>query len=108
VSEKCLVILPLAEHDVEAASDYYSLEVDEITALAFVAALSASYERITRHPKMGSPRYAQALEIAGLRHAPIKRFPHLIFYIEREDQIEIWRVLHSARDIPSSLLETEA
>jgi toxin ParE1/3/4 len=27
-------------------------------------------------------------------------YPHLIFYIERDDHVDVWRVLHGQRDIP--------
>jgi toxin ParE1/3/4 len=107
VSNKGLSILPLAERDVEDAADYYALDVDEDTAVAFAAALRASYARITESPRLGSPRYAQDLNIASLRHVQLKRFPYLVFYVEREDAIEIWRVLHAKRDIPAWLSEPE-
>jgi toxin ParE1/3/4 len=29
------------------------------------------------------------------------RFPYLVFYLERADCIDVWRVLHAQRDIPS-------
>ncbi len=100
---KPLEILPRAQRDVEAASDYYSLEVDEDAAFAFTTALSASYAQITERPKIGSPRYAHELNIANLRHVQIKRFPYLVFYVEHEERTEIWRVLHAKRDIPAWL-----
>ena len=34
---------------------------------------------------------------------PLKRYPYLVFYIEQDDHIDVWRVLHSHRDIPSWL-----
>jgi toxin ParE1/3/4 len=100
---KRLEILPRAASDVEAASDHYSLEVDEQTGFALVTALSESYARIADSPKTGSPRYAHELNIAGLRHVQLKRFPYLVFYVECEDRIEIWRVLHAKRDVPAWL-----
>jgi toxin ParE1/3/4 len=27
----------------------------------------------------------------------------LVFYIERDDQVDVWRVLHAQRDIPDGL-----
>ena len=104
---KRLEVLPRAQRDVEAASDYYGLEVDEDTAFAFAAALGASYARITESPKTGSPRYAHELNVANLRHVQIKRFPYLVFYVDHEDRIEIWRVLHAKRDIPAWLGDPE-
>ena len=108
MNRKPLVILPLAERDVEAAADYYSLEAGEDTAFAFVAALSASLARITDRPKTGSPRYALDVNIADLRHVTLRRFPYLVFYVERQDRIEIWRMLHAKRDIPAWLSSASA
>lgn len=39
----------------------------------------------------------------GLRSRSIARFPFLIFYMERDDHIDVWRVLHAQRDIPARL-----
>jgi toxin ParE1/3/4 len=33
----------------------------------------------------------------------LKRFPYLIFYVERESELDVWRVLHGQRDIPAWL-----
>lgn len=41
------------------------------------------------------------LQIDELRFWPVNGFPYLIFYVERDDRIEIWRVLHAQRDIPA-------
>jgi toxin ParE1/3/4 len=38
-----------------------------------------------------------------LRTWRLGRFPWLVFYVEAEERVEVWRVLHGARDIPSSL-----
>ena len=37
------------------------------------------------------------------RFWPLSRFPYLVFYIEREDHIDVWRVLHAQRDVASFL-----
>ena len=36
-----------------------------------------------------------------LRFRPVGKFPYLIFYVETEADIDVWRVLHGARDIPA-------
>jgi len=41
--------------------------------------------------------------LPGLRFWPLQRYPYLVFYIELADHIDIWRVLHSQRDIPAWL-----
>ncbi|MCY3505287.1 MAG: type II toxin-antitoxin system RelE/ParE family toxin, partial [Chloroflexi bacterium] len=30
-------------------------------------------------------------------------FPYMVFYVEREADVDVWRVLHAARDIPEWL-----
>lgn len=49
------------------------------------------------------PRYATRTNTPGLRFWQVKRFPYLIFYVEREDHVDVWRVLHGQRDIPAWL-----
>ena len=31
----------------------------------------------------------------------VARDPYLVFYLERETHIDVWRVLHAERDIPA-------
>jgi toxin ParE1/3/4 len=56
---------------------------------------------------MGSPRYAYELGLEGVRAWPLRRFPYLIFYIEKPDALDVWRVLHGQRDIPSWMQSLE-
>ena len=39
------------------------------------------------------------------RFWPLGRYPYLVFYIERDEQIDVWRVLHEKRDIPAWMNE---
>jgi hypothetical protein len=50
-------------------------------------------------------RSAMAINPAGRAcgSGPIRRFPHLVFYFERPDWVDVVRVLHGSRDIPSAL-----
>jgi len=95
----------LARQDVENAVSYYLNEEAEQAALGFIDALAQAYAHIGRHPGTGSPRYAHELDLPGLRSWPLKRYPHLVFYVERTDHIDVWRVLHGLRDIPAWLRE---
>jgi len=96
-----------ARRDVEAAIDYYATEAGGAVALRFINALESAYRAIGRHPATGSPRYGLALGLPGLRGRLLKGYPYLIFYIERDSHVEVWRVLHAQRDIPSWLHETD-
>ena len=55
-------------------------------------------------PQMGSPREFGDPRLFGIRVWRVKGFPrHLIFYRTIEGDVEIVRVLHGARDLPSLL-----
>jgi toxin ParE1/3/4 len=86
--------------DIEAATDYYAFHVGEDVALRFVDELERAYRLIAARPATGSPLYGHELGLPGLRHRRLKRFPYLIFYIEHDDHVDVWRVLHAQRDIP--------
>lgn len=73
----------------------------EHAALGFIDALEQAYIHIGRHPATGSSRYAHELNLPGLRSWPLTRHPYLVFYFERPDHIDVWRVLQGQRDIPA-------
>ena len=85
--------------------DHYLQEAGEPVALRFVDTIEKAFRHIARHPESGSPRYALELELPGIRCWPVKQFPYLIFYVERDDHIDVWRILHGQRDIPGWLLD---
>lgn len=37
----------------------------------------------------------------------VARYPYLVFYIERPDHIDVWRVLHGQRDVPAWMQEPD-
>lgn len=96
-----------AHRDVDQAIDHYAREAGADVALGFVGALEAAYNSIAEHPRIGSPRYAVELDLPGLRHRRLVRYPWLVFYVERDDHIDVWRVLDARRDIPAWLGDPE-
>lgn len=103
-------VIPRAQAnlDVDNAIAYYLSEAAESTALGLIDALEQTYTHISRHPATGSPRYAHELNLPGLRVWPLTRYPYLVFYVERPDHIDVWRVLHDHRDIPAWMQEPNA
>lgn len=95
----------LAAQDVEEAISYYLGENAGQAALGFIEALELAYRHIARHPATGSPRHGHEVDLPGLRSWPLKRYPYIVFYVERDDHIDVWRVLHGLRDIPVWLRE---
>lgn len=102
-----VVLRARARADIEEAVDGYRDQADAATAVRFVDALENALRKIGRHPAMGSPRYGLTLDLPGLRSWPLAAFPHIIFYVERADQVDVWRVLHGHRDIPRSLSDED-
>lgn len=107
---KAKTVIPrvLACRDVDEAIGYYLDEGADEAALGFVDALEQAYTHISRHPGTGSPRYAHELNLPGLRSWPLTHYPYLVFYVERTDHIDVWRVLHGQRDFPAWMQEPEA
>lgn len=104
MKSKPVIPRELANRDVDEAIGHYLSEDARQAALGFIEALEQVYVHIGRHPATGSPRYAHELDLPGLRSWPLTRYPHLVFYIERNDHIDVWRVLHGQRGIPAWLL----
>ncbi len=96
-----VVLREHARQDVEAAVDWYRDEAGESTALRFVNALEVALEHVGQFPSSGSARYSVELNLPALRCWPVERFPYLAFYVEHDDHIDVWRVLHGHRDIPA-------
>lgn len=90
-----------ALRDIDEAIDFYLSAEDgaEHAALGFIEALEHAYDHIARHPATGSPRYAHELNLPGLLTWALKRYPYLVFYVEREGCIDVWRVLQERRDL---------
>jgi toxin ParE1/3/4 len=103
VKNKPLILRRQVNLDVDEILAYYLSKHAEAAAFSFVESLEHAYTTISLYPGTGSPRYAHELNIPGLRFWPLSNFPHLAFYIEENDHIDVWRILHSKRDIPAHL-----
>ncbi|MGB6105289.1 MAG: type II toxin-antitoxin system RelE/ParE family toxin [Pusillimonas sp.] len=95
-----------AAQDVQDALAYYLTEASEKIAIGLLTELEQAYTHLSRFPEAGSNRYAYELNLPGLRAWPISSYPYVIFYMVVADHIDVWRVLHSKRDIPSWLSDT--
>lgn len=107
MTAKPVVLRELAGRDIDDAVAHYLGEAGEPVALAFIDVLEQAFRQIARHPASGSPRYAHELDLPGLRSWRVKRHPYLVFYLECQDHVDVWRVLHAQRDIPAWMQEPE-
>lgn len=104
---KPIVLRESVNADVRSAADYYAAQGGEALELRFVDALQAAFRHIAHHPASGSAWWASLLGRPALRSWPLKPFPYLVFYVERRDAIEVWRVLHNRRDVLAAWAESE-
>ena len=96
-----------AKQDADLIVSGYANEAGVEVALNFIDALEGAYKFIGDNPKAGSPRYGLMLDIPGLRSWRVRDFPHLIFYVERADFLDVWRILHGSRDMPATLADPD-
>jgi toxin ParE1/3/4 len=101
VTFKPVVPRAAARADVDNAIDHYLAEAGPEVALGFIDALERAYAAIGELPGIGSPRWAHELNLPGLRSWRIQGYPWLVFYVEGEANIDVWRVLHAKLDIPA-------
>jgi toxin ParE1/3/4 len=103
VTRKPVVRRRRANDDIQSAISFYLNQAGSEVAFAFVDRFEEAVKKISRQPAAGSQRFGHELRIEGLRQWLMKRFPYLIFYVEKEKHIEIARVLHTSVDITSRL-----
>jgi toxin ParE1/3/4 len=95
----------VAANDIDTALDYYLAEAGVEVAQRFVTAVERATVSIGRTPRSGSLRFAFDLEIPDLRCWPLTRFPYLVFYVEHADHVDVWRLIHTRRDLPATLAD---
>ncbi len=73
-------------------------------ARAFVEAAYDSFDILARNPGIGRKRADLGFpEVRSWRIAGFRRY--LIFYRELSDRVQIWRILHGARDLHKGLTD---
>jgi toxin ParE1/3/4 len=96
----------IALTDINEAINFYRAEASAEVAMEFVNSLEFTFRSIARSPGAGSQRFQHELGIPGLRSFTLKRYPYVVFYVEHESSIDVWRVLHGKRDLAAWLTES--
>jgi toxin ParE1/3/4 len=87
----------------EAIWDYIAFD-DIHAADRFLASAHATFKALARMPGMGRPRHFSPAWLRDLRSFRVQGFEnYLIFYRPITDGVEVFHVLHGARDLESSL-----
>ena len=96
--------------DVAAQARWYARQRDEALALDYACAVEATLEFLAQHPELGTPCNYPEPQLAGLRfylvEKPFNR--HLVFYRISGADLEAFRVVPGARDLPRRLLDPPA
>jgi toxin ParE1/3/4 len=101
-----IFIRPQASQDLEDHFAYIAQNNSE-AALKFFDAARLTIAQIAKTSSIGSLYRTQNPRLQGLRKWAVKDFrKYLIFYFDRDDSIEIVRILYAARDI-AKILENE-
>lgn len=93
-----VVVRRLAESDIFDAIDYYVEHAPKVVK-RFITAIDGAMEDIGRSPGIGSPSFAEVLDIPKLRFRALKSFPFAVFYQEIDTEVVVLRVLHHGRDV---------
>ena len=96
-----------AREDIHLAVEHYADEAGADVVFSFIDALEQAYTFIGEMPAAGSPRRSHELNLPGLRAIGLKGFPWLVFYLEFETHVDVWRVLHARRDMPAWLTDVD-
>jgi toxin ParE1/3/4 len=91
-----------ADEDLKSSAAYYALS-SITTAKRFARAIQDAIDLVSQYPEIGSINYAAPASQQGLRSMVVKRFPYLIFYLDRPEDIFVVRVMHMSNDLPESL-----
>jgi len=101
------IVRNLAEIDSLQKAAYLSKD-DMALGIRFLDSIHRTYEFITETPGIGSPFESVRKRLGQLRIQPIFGFPHhLIFFLERDDEVVIVRVLHSSQNLDVELREAD-
>ncbi|GAB5403104.1 MAG: hypothetical protein Aurels2KO_13350 [Aureliella sp.] len=98
-NKKPITRRPKAVEDVESHAMYIA-DGSIDAALRFLERVEQTIKGLAIFPASGGPFKASVPELAGMRTRLVKDFPnHVVFYVERDDSIEVIRVLRGGQDM---------
>ena len=96
---KPAVLRPQALRDQQGEVRYYRKEGGTRLALKVAKATNEALDQVELEPGMGSPRLGKVLGIPGLRTWRVGKYPLLWCYFEREDHLDVVRLLGERQDL---------
>lgn len=95
-----LIVHTEARDDIREQTAYLDDRTPDAGA-RFLAALEHVFNRLVTFPGLGSPFATQTWP--NLRRVPLPTFPLSVFYEPSPTAIDVYRVLHHARDVLKAL-----
>ena len=100
---KPAVLRPQAEQDLIDITRWYAEQGgSKLAERAFDNARKA-VALVERMPGLGSPAIGDAHGLPGLRHSGVEKFPMRWYYFERDDHLDVVRLLGDRQDIAAML-----
>ena len=90
---------PQALADRKDSARYYRRVASTRISEDMVIAAREALDQIEQNPGMGSPGIGQQLDIPGLRSWRVSGFPLIWLYFEREEFLDVVRLLGDRQDI---------
>jgi plasmid stabilization system protein ParE len=85
-----VIFRPEADHDALTARDWYDRQRSGLGAI-FASRLASAIDRIGQSPEV----YGEVG--LGVRAAPVRRHPYVVYYRIRPNHVEVLAVLHGRR-----------
>jgi toxin ParE1/3/4 len=100
---------PQSFRDLDEIAAYLGEQVSLAAELRFLDAAEEAFRFLADFPKAGHVTQLSGSRLSGLRQWRIQGFESIqVFYRHTGEAIEVIRVVHGARDIPSLLEDTTA
>ena len=97
-----LVLSDTAVADILEQGDWYQGRSGGKLAQRWESAVTNTLLRILKNPLSGASCNFKSNELAEVRRMSIPGFPkHLIFYRFQDEQLQVLRIVHGARDLES-------
>jgi toxin ParE1/3/4 len=96
---KPALLRPQAKEDRKKQVRFYRDSAGHAVAIKLVEQARQALELIQTNPSIGSPRWGQLAEVAGLRAWRVTGFPLVWLYFEQSDHVDVIRLLGERQDI---------
>ncbi|HLA33402.1 MAG TPA: type II toxin-antitoxin system RelE/ParE family toxin [Rhodocyclaceae bacterium] len=100
---KRAILRPQARADVKAEVRYYRQHAGRPTADKLAQAIDNALQLLQFEAGIGSSRIGELLDIPDLKNWRLTGFPLILLYFEREDFLDVVRLLGERQDIPTIL-----